>query len=128
MAQKYGNVIVKDFGKYETLEYKKNKLKLDIDFLNNAKHLDVYPKFLILKLPNFSNKDTLSIRKRPLRSAIKKRNKELQYLLKVLSLCKNVLSAQLSSIDFSTLTKSITLNNKKSLQKSLYTQQKNYLH
>ena len=41
MAQKYGNVIVKDFRKYETLEYKKKKLKLDIDFLNNAKQLHV---------------------------------------------------------------------------------------
>ena len=41
MAQKYGNVVVKDFRKYETLEYKKNKLKLDTDFLNNAKQLDV---------------------------------------------------------------------------------------
>ena len=75
-------------------------------------------------MPNFSNKDTLSIRKRPLRSAIKKRNKELQHLSKVPSLFKNVLSAQLSSIDFSTLTKFIILYNKKSLQKSLCTQQK----
>ena len=39
IAQKYGNVTVKDFRKYEKLEYKKNKLKLDIDFLNNCKHL-----------------------------------------------------------------------------------------
>ena len=37
IAQKYGNVTVKDFRKYQELEYKKNKLKLDIDFLNNWK-------------------------------------------------------------------------------------------
>ena len=30
IAQKYGNVTVKDFCKYEKLGYKKNKLKLDI--------------------------------------------------------------------------------------------------
>ena len=36
---KYGNVTVKDFQKPEKLEYKKNKLKLDIDFLNNCKQL-----------------------------------------------------------------------------------------
>ena len=36
----------------------------------------------------------------------------------------NFLSTQLSTIDFYILTKSITLYNKKSLQKSLYTQQK----
>ena len=47
--------MVKDFRKYEKLEYKKNKLKSDIDFLNNCKQLGVYPKFLIFKLPNVSN-------------------------------------------------------------------------
>ena len=52
IARKYGNVTVKDFQKYEKLEYKKNKLKLDINFLNNCKQLGVYPKFLIFKLPN----------------------------------------------------------------------------
>ena len=78
IARKYGNVTVKDFRKYEKLEYKKNKLKLDIDFLNNCKQLGLYPKFLIFKLPNVSNKNALSIRKRLLCSAISKRNKELQ--------------------------------------------------
>ena len=52
IARKYGNVTVKDFQKYEKLKYKKNKRKLDIDFLNNCKQLGMYPKF---------NKDTLSI-------------------------------------------------------------------
>ena len=64
IARKYGNVTVKDFRKYEKLEYKNNKLKLDIDFLNNCKQLGVYPEFLIFKLPNVSNKDAQSIRKR----------------------------------------------------------------
>ena len=45
----HGNVTVKDFCKYDKLEYKKNKLKLGIDFLNNCKQLGVYPKFLIFK-------------------------------------------------------------------------------
>ena len=56
--------------------------------------------------------------------AITKRNKELQHLSKELSLSENFLSTQLSTIDFYILTKSITSYNKKSLQKSLYTQQK----
>ena len=124
VAQKYGNVPVKDFWKYEKLEYKKNKLKLDIDFLNNCKQLGVYPKFLIFKLPNVSNKDALSIRERLLHSAINEHNEELQDLLKELSLSKNFLSSQLSTIDFYILTKSIRSCNKKSLQKSWYTQQR----
>ena len=82
IAQKHENVTVKDFRKYEKLEYRKEKLKLEIDFLNNRKQLGVYPKFLIFKLPNVSNKDALSVRKILLRSAISKRNKELQYLSK----------------------------------------------
>ena len=43
IARKYGNVTVKDFRKYEKLEYKENKLKLDINFLNNCKQLGVIP-------------------------------------------------------------------------------------
>ena len=92
IARKCGSATVNDFQKYEKLEYKKNKLKLDIDFLNNCKQLGVYPKFLIFKLPNVSNKDALSIRKRLLHSVINKRNKELQHLSKKLNLSVNVLS------------------------------------
>ena len=62
VVRTYGNVAVKDFQKHEKLEYKKNKLKLDIDFLNNCKQLGVYPKFLVFKLPNVSNKGALSRR------------------------------------------------------------------
>ena len=50
IARKYGNVTVKDFRKYEKLEYKKNKLKLDINFFNNCKQLGVYPKFFIFAI------------------------------------------------------------------------------
>ena len=84
----------------------------------------MHPKFLIFKLPNVFNKDALSVHKRLLRSAINKRNKELQHLSKELSVSKNFLSTQLSTIDFYILTKSITSYNEKSLQKLLYTQQK----
>ena len=124
IAPKYRNVTVNDFRKHEKLEYKKNKLKLDIDYLNNCKQLSVYPKFLLFKLPNVSNKYALSIRKRLLRRTINKRNKGLKRLSKELSLSENFLSTQLSTIDFYILTKSITSYNKKSLQKSLNTQQK----
>ena len=44
IAQKYGNVTGKDVRKYKKLEYKKNKLKLDIDFFNSCKQLGVYPE------------------------------------------------------------------------------------
>ena len=44
---------------------------------------------IIFKLSNVSNKDALSIRKRLLCSAIKNRNKELQHVLKELSISEN---------------------------------------
>ena len=126
IAWKYRNITVKHFRKYEKLQYKHNKLKLDIDFLNNCKQLGVYPKFLIFKLANVCNRDDVSIRINSmyqlLRSAINKRNKELQHVSKDLSLSENFLSEQLSTIDFYILTKSITSHNKKSLRKSLYAQ------
>ena len=65
LVRKHGSVTVKDFHKYEKLEYKKNKLKLDITFLNNCKQLGVYLKFLVFKLPNVSNKDASSVRETP---------------------------------------------------------------
>ena len=99
---------MKHFRKDEKLQCKNNKLKLDIDFLNNCKQLSVYPKFRIFKLPNVSNKDAVSIRKRLLRSTISERTKELQYVSKDLSLSENFLSKQLSTIDFYILTKFIT--------------------
>ena len=107
----------KHFRKNEKWDYKMNKLKLKIGFLNNWKQLCVYSKFLIFKLPNVSNKEALSIRKRLLCSAINKHNKELQDLSKELSLSENLLSTQLSTIDFYILAKSITSYNKNSLQK-----------
>ena len=75
VAWKHGSVTVNDFWKYEKLKYKQNKLKLDIYFLHNCKQLGVYQKFLIFKLLNVSNKDTLSVGKRLLHSAIDKNNK-----------------------------------------------------
>ena len=55
---------------------KMNKLKFNINFLNNCKQLGVYLKFLIFKLKNVSNEDASSNRKRILHIAIDKRNKE----------------------------------------------------
>ena len=72
--------------------------------------------------------DALSIRKRLLRSAINKRNKEPKHLSKELSLSEKFFSTQLYPIDFSIVIKSITSYKKKSLQKSLHTQQKSYPH
>ena len=117
------------FQKFEIQRYKKNKLKLDIDFLNNCKQLGVYPKSLIFKLPNVSNKVASSICKRLLHSTINKCNKKLKHVSKEVSLSENFLSKQLSNIDSYILNKSITSHNKKSLQKVVkILNRKSYLH
>ena len=84
----------------------------------------MYPKLLIFKLQNVSNKHASLIHKRLLRSAINKHDKELQHVLKELSIFKNLSSKQLSTTDFYILKKSIISHNNMLLQKSLYTQHK----
>ena len=125
IARKYKNATAKDFRKYEKLDYKKNKLKLDIAFLSNCKQLGVYPKFLIFKLPNISKKGPLSIRKRLLCSAINKRNKELQQLSKELSLSEN---SQRSTNYFYIVTKSITCITRNCCRNRYVLNKKIYLH
>ena len=80
--------------------------------------IDVYPIV--------SKKDASSVRKRLLCSVINNRNKELQQVLKELSISENFISKQLPTIDFYILKKSITSHNKKLLQKPLYIQHKKF--
>ena len=70
------------------------------------------------------SKDALLIRKILLHSGINKRDKELQYFQKNAVYPKTLLFKELCTIDFYILKKSETLHDKKSLRKSLYTQQK----
>ena len=100
IAWKDGNVTVKDFRKYEILEYKNNQLKLDIEFLKSCKQLGVYPKFLSLNCRMFLIKRFYQFVKdtfvAPSTSVIKNSN----ISSKELSLSENVLSRQISTIDF----------------------------
>ena len=124
ISRKHENDTVKDLQKYEKLMYKYNKLKLDIDFRNNGKQLAVYPKFLTFKLSNVSNKGA-SIRAELFRSAINKRNNELQHLSKERILSELfLLSKQIFTIELHILNKSIALQNTKLLQKLSYIQEK----
>ena len=66
-----------------------------------------YFKCIQNKLPNVSNKETLSIHKRLLCNTINKCTKEIQHVSKEFSLSENFLSKQFSTIDFYILTKSI---------------------
>ena len=85
----------------------------------------MYPKFLIFTLPNVSNKDSLSIRKRlsfaaPSIKTIKNFNTSQKNCQS-----ETFLSKQISATDFYILNRCITSHNKKLLQKLLNTQHKN---
>ena len=58
ITQKYRNVIVHDLRKNEKSKYKQDKQELNIDFLNDGKLLGVFLKYLILKLPIASKRDS----------------------------------------------------------------------
>ena len=49
---------------------------LDITFLSNCKVFNIIPKFWVFNLPNANDSDSRFIRKRLLRSALKKRKDE----------------------------------------------------
>ena len=80
-------------------------------------------KITFPKLLYVSNKYALSIRKRLIRSAINKRNKETQNVSKDLHQLETVLSKQLS-IDFYILNRSITSQNKIASKITKYTTEK----
>ena len=74
-VKKTPHLETKTLRKYKKLNIKTRKAELDLTFLTNCQTL--YPKFLIFNLPNVISHDARFIRKRLLRSAIKKRKKEL---------------------------------------------------
>ena len=75
-VQKYDTLPTETLRKYEKLKITIRKAELDLAFFTNCQPLNVYPKFLTFNLPNVTSHDARFIRKRLLRSAIKKRKKE----------------------------------------------------
>ena len=81
-VQKYNTLPTETLRTYEKLKITSRKAELDLTFLTNCQTLNVYPKFLTLNLPNVTLHGARFIRKRLLRSAIKKGTKALQSLRK----------------------------------------------
>ena len=77
-VQKYNTLPTETLRTYEKLKITSRKAELDLTFLTNCQTLHVYPKFLTLNLPNVTLHGARFIRKRLLRSAIKKGTKALQ--------------------------------------------------
>ena len=72
IVQKYESADVSQLRKLGTISIKIAKAQLDIRFLNNCKLYNVIPKFLCFNLPGTNETDSRFIRKRLIRSALKK--------------------------------------------------------
>ena len=98
-VQKYNTLKIEQLRKYEKLKIKIRKAELDVTFLKNCQTFNVTPKFLTINLPNVSSYDLQFIKKRLLRSAVNKRNKELRSLKRDLSNHEQEIGRVLSSVD-----------------------------
>ena len=85
--------------KYKKLKIKIRKGELDATFLRNCQIFNVTHKFLTINLPSVSSYDLQFIKKRLLRSAVNKRNKELRSLKRDLSNHEREIGRVLSSVD-----------------------------
>ena len=109
LAHKYSGlgVTVADLRRLEKLKFKHQKHTQDITFLNNCKNFGVYPKFITFSLPQVSPRDATAIRRRLLKSAIYKQNKEKIQCKKDTDKLSRKLKESLSFFDWFILNKVI---------------------
>ena len=119
-----GQVSVKSLRKLEKLYIKLDKATLDINFLNNCKKFGVIPKFLYFNLPYTNNNDAKAIRRRLLRSALRKRNKEKRSIKNDLDNHVIEMRKLLTGFEWYTLYKSIQKNVEKKRTKIIETHEK----
>ena len=83
---------------------------MDILFLKNCQNFNVIPKFLLFNIPHCNHYEERLIRKRLLRSAVHKREKERKQLVKDLNLQVTKIENIVSSFDSYLLTRAIKKN------------------
>ena len=111
LATKYnGRISIKDFRLHEKWSFKLQKARLNLSFLTNCRALNVFPKFLCVPLPNTNHHDVHAIRKRLLRSAIKKRSREIKILETEHEKMTNHVKQILDGLDWFVLNKSLNRN------------------
>ena len=99
IVQKYIKLLTSKLFKLEKLAIELEKTDLDITILSNFKIFNVKTKFLALNLPNTNDSGSRFIRKRLLRSALKKRNNEQYKFDKKLRKISSEVYGLLSSLD-----------------------------
>ena len=92
------------------MQWNLSKAELDLNFLGNCQSFNVFPKFLSFNLPNTNRRDTITIRKQLLRSAIAKRSKEHRKLIHVRDQLATRVQGILNSVDFYILNRTLHHN------------------
>ena len=125
IAQKYnGQLSVADLRKIEKLQKKARKVELDLTFLRNCLSFNVVPKFLCFRIPHCDQFEIKSIRKRLLKNAIRKREKEKQQLHKELKHHEDNVFKILSGIDGFIIIKAVKKNVDKLVKSTIKTHEK----
>ena len=124
IAEKYEEIGVVDLRRLEKLTLKQKKGELDITFLKNCQNFHVFPKFLNFNIPYSNNRDDNAIRKRLLRSAIRKRISEEKKLGQNLEKESKRIKTILSPTDWYIINRAIQKNVSKFISKHLETHEK----
>ena len=108
-----GKVSIKQLRNLEKSHIKLDKAILDLNFLLNCKTLGVVPRFLCFNLPYTNHNDSKAIRRRLLRSAIRKRTNVKYKLTKDLQESTKDVKSVVTGIEWLVLEKSVLKNVKK---------------
>jgi len=111
ISSKYnGRLELSQLRKLEKISIKTRKAELDVSFLESCQRFNVFPKFICFQLPNVSKYDVTAIRKRLLKSAIRKRCKEKRKLQNEKEKLEDVVKQVITGIDFFILNKALVKN------------------
>ena len=111
IAVKYHDHInIVDLRKLEKILIKSRKAELDLNFLCNCQSFNVFPKLLSFNLPNTNRRDTITIRKQLLKSAIGKHSKEHRKLIHLRDQLGTCVQGILNSVDFYILNRTLLPN------------------
>ena len=110
VSARYEDGARQDLRRLEKITLKENKARLDVTFLHNCKSFGVTPKFINFQCGQANSFDEKFIKKRLLKSAMYKREKELKNLNNELIKLKSQLQLTLSAMDYYVVLKAIRNN------------------
>lgn len=127
VRQRYGNTVLKNLRKFERLDYRCRKAKIDLEFLISCQDNGLFPRFLHFRLANSrlqSSAAYSACQKRLLAAEIQTKRSAIRHLDGQFSQQRSLLLTQVSYLDFIHITVKGSEGNTKSLLKQQEVQQK----